>query len=109
LIFAFDTKSLRTICENESQAKLKVGVRVAKLLKHRLADLRAATSVKDLVAGQPHVVEGTDGYNMALELCDGFRIFFTANHTQNPITKSGNLDWTKVSRIKILRIDNDHD
>lgn len=105
---AFNSKSLRTICESERQAKLVLGDKVAEILKHRVADLRAAKSVKDMVAGQRRVLDGTQGRYMVVDLCDGRRIVFTANHTKNPITRSGDLDWERVSRIKILRIEGDH-
>lgn len=81
---------------------------MAEILKHRLADLRAATSVKDLVAGQPRELDGADRHHMAIELCDGLRLIFCANHSINPITETGDVDWSRVSRIKILRIEGNH-
>lgn len=102
---AFDSKSLRTICENEAHAKRELGAKIAENLKHRLADLRAATSVKDLVVGWPRELDGVDRQHVALELCDGHRIVFSANHANNPMTAADDVDWPKVSRIKILRIE----
>ena len=100
---AFDSKSLRTICESEAQAKLELGAPIAELLKRRLADLRAARSIKDLVAGQPRI--GADGQYMVVDLCDGHRIVFKANHTNCPMTNANEVDWPRISRIKILRIE----
>ena len=85
----------------------ELGTRVAEFLKRRLADLRAATSVDDLVAGRPRALEGTDQL-MVVDLCDGHRMVFCANHPKNPMTESGELDWARVSRVKILRIEYDH-
>ena len=106
LELAFDSKSLRTICESETQAKLELGARVAEALKHRLADLRAATSPKDLVAGRPCV--SADGQHMSIDLCDGYRLVFKANHPNYSRQGPDDLDWAKVSRIKILRIEKDN-
>ncbi|MBZ5524354.1 MAG: hypothetical protein LAP21_19120 [Acidobacteriia bacterium] len=103
---AFDSKPLRTICESEAQAKLELGIKVAEILKHRLADLRAAASPKDLLAGHPQI--GEDRQHMVITLCDGHRIVFKANHTNNPMTTNNELDWARISRIKILRIESDH-
>jgi hypothetical protein len=91
---------LRDICENEDQATLELGREVAEVLKRRLADLRAAKSPKDLVAGEPRV-QG-DGKEMVLDLCDGSRIVFNANH---PMMRGDAPDWATVNRIKILRIE----
>jgi proteic killer suppression protein len=77
LELAFDSKSLRTTCENESQAKLELGATVAEILKHRLADLRAARSVKDLVAGRSRAVGSAGSQHMAVDLCNGYSIVFT--------------------------------
>jgi proteic killer suppression protein len=109
LELAFESKSLRTLCESEAHAKRKLGPTVAEVLKHRLADLRAATSVKDLLVGLPRVLDGTDHQHMVIDLYDHYRVVFCANHPNNPVAESGKLDWPKVSRIKILRIEGDHD
>lgn len=108
LELAFDTELLRTTGESETHAKRELGARVAETLKHRLADLRAATSVKDLVAGGPRELHGS-GDLMAVDLCDGYRIVFCANHPNDPMTGTGGLDWARVSRIKIMRIEMGHD
>lgn len=106
---AFESKSLRTICESEARAKREFGPTVAEVLKHRLADLRAATSVNDLVAGRPRASRGADHQHIVVDLCNGYRIILGPNHPKNPMTETGRLDWARVSRIKVLRIDSDHD
>jgi plasmid maintenance system killer protein len=109
LELAFESASLRTICESEQRAKRKLGANAAEALKHRLADLRAATCARDLLVGRPRRLDGGDGQDMVLDVCDGHRIVFSANHSNNPKTESGDVDWAKVSRIKIRRIERDHD
>jgi plasmid maintenance system killer protein len=109
LEIAFDTKSLRQICENEDKAKEQLGTKVAGRLKRRLADLRAAASVVDLIAGRPHVLEGAHNRYFVVGLAGGYRMVFTANHARIPMLSSGVVDWAKVSRIKILRIESVHD
>ena len=103
---AFETKELRDICESEVEAKGKLGEAIAEALKHRLADMDAATSPKDLLAGRPRLSQ--DGQTMMIDLCESHRIVFAANHLDNPAAADGDLDWAKVRRIKILRIESDH-
>ncbi len=105
---AFAKKSLRQICESEAKAKRDLGIKMAELLKRRLADLRAATSVKDLVAGRPRELEGARRRHIAVDLCVGSRMVFCANHNTIPMLGSGGVDWSRVSRVKILRIESDH-
>ena len=104
LELAFNDLSLRTICEDEAHAGNELGPNVAKALKRRLADLRAATSVKDLVVGRPRELAGTDK-QMFIDVGDDHQLVFCANHPKNPLTGTGELDWLKVSRIKVLRIE----
>jgi len=108
LELAFAEKSLRQLCENEAIAKRMLGIKVAEKLKRRLADLRAATCVKDIVAGSPRELEGVYQRQIALALCDDYHIVFCANHNTVPFLESGAIDWAKVSRVKILRIENNH-
>jgi hypothetical protein len=103
LELAFHTKSIRSICESEEQAKRELGAEVADALKHRLADMRAATSPKDLVAGRPRT--GVDGQHMVIDLCGGHRIVFKANHPNYAKSDTDELDWARVSRIKIMQIE----
>lgn len=74
-------------------------------LKHRLADMHAAQSPIDLEAGSPKIVQSSDHEIMTVDLRDGYRIEFSANHPNNPTIESGKIDWGKVTRIKILRIE----
>jgi plasmid maintenance system killer protein len=106
LELAFESKELRDICENEADARRKLGESIAEALKRRLADLDAATSPKDLLAGR--LRRGLEGQTMVIDLCEGHRIVFAANHPDNPATADGDLDWANVRRIRILRIEGDH-
>jgi len=106
LELAFDSRSLRDICESAAEARSKLGQSVAEILRHRLADLHAARTIRDLVAGQPRI--GRDSQHLVIDLCDGYRLVLTANHNKCPTTPTNQIDWTKVHRIKILGIRTDH-
>ena len=105
---AFSTRLLRELCENEVRAKRALGARVGGKLKRRLADLRAAASVKDLVAGRPRELKSAHCAQIVIELCEGYCMVFGANHATVPVFESGGVNWSKVSRVKILGIKNDN-
>jgi hypothetical protein len=105
LELAFHSKLIRLICESEDEARNQLGVAVAEILRHRLADMRAATSPKDLVVGRPRV-EGIS--QMRVDLKDGVTIIFKANHPSNPVNDANELDWGKVTRIKIMQIESEN-
>lgn len=102
---AFDSESLRSICENDADARRELGEAVAEVLQRRLADLCAANSIYELPVGQPQIIN-VEGYQyVSIDLCEGYQVIFCSNHPRQPVTASGALDWTQVSRIRILRIE----
>src|SRR6266853_4108322 len=57
---AFRTRSLRSLCGDEQVAVRQLGDELAMELRARIADLRAAASFDDIVAGQPAFLNGQD-------------------------------------------------
>lgn len=99
---AFDSLALRSMCEDQDEAKRIIGDGPSQSLRHRLADLHAARSVVDIVVGNPRTLDGSE--NMRIDLCEGYCISMRANHVDRPVTVDGNLDWLRVTRIKILSV-----
>jgi hypothetical protein len=89
------------VCENEVEGNRQLGETLAKALRSRLADLDAASSVKELLAGRPK--ELSDGI-MSVELGKGGSLVFTANHPNVPKTINRQTDWARVHSIRILSI-----
>ena len=100
---AFETKALREICEREDRARRALGLNTAEELKAWLADLRAARSVADLLAIDPQRMAD----RVIVDLGEGKRMVFCANHTTNPTDASKQIDWARVTRIKIVEIGSD--
>ena len=101
---AFESIHLRTICENEIEADKELGSTVGEMLRHRLADIRAAVSVEDLVVGKPLFVNQGPEQHLFVELCNGHKVVLIANHILNPTNESGEIDWKKVNRLKVTHI-----
>lgn len=102
---AFRTRSLRDICENEGMLTQEFGPEIAATLKRRLADLRAAGSITDVILGNVREVPRTRGRAMRLDLCGGYHLAFEANHAKNPLSADGSkIDWLAVSRIKVTAV-----
>ena len=106
---AFDNRELRNICETEAMAKAQLGDLAAEALNRRLADLRAAATINDLVATRPSQIAGSTDEHLVIELIDGCRMVLCANHPKNPVIAAGGIDWTKVFRVKILSIEVSND
>src|SRR4051812_25948992 len=81
---AFETLALRTLCECQSKAERELGIRAAARLRERLADIRAAEVVTDLVAGRPREIQGGLHRHYAVDLTKSHRLVFCANHNRIP-------------------------
>ena len=97
---AFRTRDLRNTCEDAELAASEFGPDVAAALMHRLADLRAAVTVDDLVAGDP----SSEGDVLVIRLDPTHALELSANHRKNPQTPDGRLDWAKVSRLRVVGV-----
>jgi hypothetical protein len=105
LELAFANRSLRQLCENEITAQRQFGEKTAKKLRQRLADLRAAPSAKDIVIGRLKGDETAKPAEITVELCNGYSLSFCPNHNSVPELAPSCIDWARVTRIKILRIE----
>ena len=67
----------------------------------RLSDLRAAETINDIIAGNPTKISTSE---ISINLDNNLKLIITANHTSNPINNNAEIDWNRVSRIKITGI-----
>lgn len=104
---AFATLKIRSLCECQAKAEREFGFGVAKELRARIADLQAADTAGDLPAGKPRRMTGKPDL-FVLDLARGFRLILRANHSRVPVLQNGHVDWTQVSRVMILRIEDSH-
>lgn len=104
---AFETKELRAICESESEARAHLPGDVVEMLKHRLADMIAATTAADLVVGNPRLVLDIGRPHILVDLCDGYRLVFKSNHINRPGRVLDETDRSRVTRVKILAVERD--
>lgn len=84
---------------------MRFGARLGETIKNRLADIRAATTISDVVAGNPREISRDGKPAMALDLEDGYVMVFSPNHLRIPVRSDSSVDWKAVSRIKILVIE----
>jgi len=103
LIIAFATLPIRALCEDAAQADRELGGAVAQILRHRLADLRAAACPLDVPMGNPRLT-GEKRERMTIDLRDGFQLLLIPNHVKTPRDGNDQVDWKKVRRVKIVEI-----
>lgn len=108
---AFAEKNFRDLCYNETLAKQAYGSVLSSKLKRILADLGAATVVADLLLlpGNPRELTGDLRGRMVINLVDEHQLVFQVGHINPPVLQSGEIDWSRVRRIKILGLEKNHE
>lgn len=111
LELAFANKEFRDLCLNESLARQTFGEPLAERLKRRLADLAAASVVSDLLMlpGRPRELTNDRRGHMVMDLIDGQQLVFQGGHVKERVLQSGDIDWSRVRRVKILGLENGHE
>lgn len=106
----FLTPGLRRLCEQQKVAVRKLGSDSARKLRARLADLSAADSVSGLVTGRPHPLTGDRAGQFAVSLSGGTRLVFEPANEPVPLAiREGSVDWTRVTRVRIVFVGDYHD
>jgi hypothetical protein len=105
LEISFETKELRDLCEDETLAAAKLGFAVAETLKNRLSDIRAAITIKDVLAGAPRlgVHNQVDCYYFALG--DKYSLVVVASHVSPRNDINGATDWARVRRVCVMALE----
>ena len=99
---AFRTRNTRRLCENQAFAEEQLGIAVAACLRTRLADIVAASSVGDLIAGAPKKMQ--DGV-IKVRLGPSARLWLKVNDNPVPLLPDRKFDWSKVRRLQVIEIE----
>jgi hypothetical protein len=101
LELAFDTKALRDICESEAIAEKELGAKVAGALKRRLSDFRSVDTFNELPFTKPK----RNSNRVTFQLPDDWQLVVMSGHGTDPKLGSGKIDWTRVTRLKVIKIE----
>ncbi len=106
---AFRSIALRSTCESPARAKRELGESAAAALRRYLADLEAVETVAELVEmGLEFEDYGMKVGLIRFGLSEERYLYCEVNHQHVPMSGEA-VDWTKVSRLKIIHIGGDLD
>jgi hypothetical protein len=91
------------MCEQAVRARRELGDTAAESLFKRLADLEAAEAMLPALPWLPVVIR--DPRTVAIEFHTGFHLLAVHNQRPVPKTSGGQVDWSRVERIKISEIE----
>lgn len=105
----FANADLEDLCCDERKAKKSLGGDGFRKLRTRLADLRAASRVTELVAGRPHALDRDRKGQFAVDLDRGRRLVFEPASDPPPRTEDGGISWHEVKSVRVVYVGDYHD
>ncbi|MEN8447729.1 MAG: killer suppression protein [Cyanobacteria bacterium J06555_13] len=107
----FSKKKLREECKNQRLLQKRHGQKRAKRIAQRLSDLRAAEVLEDMknVPGRLHPLLHDRAGQFSLDLDHPYRLIFESANDPIPRNSDGGIDWSKVTAIRILGVEDTHE
>lgn len=101
---AKEYNSTKLLLKNQGEAR-------AKAIRRRLDALRAAVVLDDLrnTPGRHHELKGDRKGQFSFDLDGPYRLLFRANHNPVPAHPEGGIDWTRITAVMILGVENTHE
>lgn len=105
MYISFESLEFRELCENKDYSRSMLGESVQKKFLGRLSDLMAAESVLDLPIGNPSPYGEPQDELYKIDIDKEKMLIFCPSQLNKTYLKDGNLDWSKITRIKLLKIE----
>ena len=86
----YKNASIRKVCQNADEAEKKYGVRMAELIHQRIDEIRAMSTVEDLIKyriGRCHALKGNRKTQYAMDLVHPQRLIFEKKETTIQIVR----------------------
>lgn len=112
MVILFKTSKLEKVCNDEKLMIKKYGSLRSKLLKRRLNELMAANVLEDirkLPQTRCHELLYNRKGQLSVDLDHPYRLTFEPANNPVPRKPNGKLDWTKVTEITIIGVEDTHD
>lgn len=106
----FSTKKLQKLCNSEKKLRGDYGNRMASLIQRRLTDLAAVTNLEEmrLLPGRCHELKADLKGRLAIDLVHPERLIFVPANNPLPQKSDGGLDWSNITKVKIVDIGDYH-
>ncbi|MBB1485761.1 hypothetical protein [Oceanospirillum sediminis] len=103
----FEDEELRELCIHEHRAQDHFGTALSNKLKRWLADLSAATDFSDLfeLPGMSKALDNETNGRIEITLMNQNKLVLVCGHATPPKNADGTTNWSKVHRVKLLRIE----
>ncbi len=108
----FKTKKFQKQCNEHKRLVRAHGQRRATLIRRRLDELRAANNlleIRFLPQARCHELKGNRAGQLSVDLDHPYRLTFRPCNDPIPQNPSGGLDWSQITIIEIIGVEDTHE
>lgn len=101
----FETDELRSICTKRNVALDRLGTATAVELARALSDIVACDTASEFFELNPHAIVTLNETEKLLILTTGAKVKLCSGHPHYPDPPPMTIDWQKITRIRIMSIE----
>lgn len=107
---SFADKHLEKAFRDQRELVRKQGTVRARKLRQRYDDLQAADTLAIMrtLPGRCHELTGDRAGQFALDLDHPYRLIFAPDHDPIPSKEDGGIDWTSITAVCIIAVEDYH-
>lgn len=108
----FKNHKLAKTCNSQKLLVREFGDRQAALIRRRLDELHAANDLaelKSLPQARCHELTGNRAGQLSVDLVHPYRLIFTVAGEPIPRKPDGGLDWTQVTAVMVIGVEDTHE
>jgi plasmid maintenance system killer protein len=108
----FKNQKFQKIVNSQKLLVQEYGDRQALRIRRRLDELRAAATLEDLrhlPQARCHELTGDRRGQLSLDLVHPYRLIIEPAHEPAPRKADGGLDWSQVTAVLVLSVEDTHD
>ena len=107
----FSSEKQEKILNSSKELTKKRGPENAKKVRRRMDDLQAAVQLEAMryLPGDTHELHGDSAGTLAIDLHKGWRMIFEPAEDPPPRKPDGGLDWSQITEIRILELEDYHE
>lgn len=111
MLISFKNRRLEKEFCDEKTLKRKWGTEQAKLIARRLTELAAAENLetlRKLSQVRAHELSGNRRGQVSLDVKHPYRLLIIPDHEETPRKEDGGLDWQKITKVRVLGVEDIH-
>jgi proteic killer suppression protein len=111
MIMSYKNRRLEKDLSDEKALTRRWGPLQASRIKQRLFELLAAENLetlRTLPQVRAHELSGNRAGQISLDIKHPYRLLITPDYKSPPCKEDGGLDWNKITKIKVLGVEDTH-